>query len=127
MIYQEPVFAFRVPNVTKKKNKIISKFKSKYWTHTHKYEVRIPESVKEVILLDKSNDNTLWWEEIFQEMKNVRIDFEPYEGNVEDLPTVYQELICHIIVNVNTGENFHCKYLMVLGGQKTTTPYSLTY
>ena len=50
----------------------------------------MPKSVKEAISLDKSNGNTLLWEEIFQDMKNVRIYFEIYESNVEDLPPGYQ-------------------------------------
>ena len=66
----------------KKGNKIISKLKSKYWTHDHKYGVRIPNSVKEAIAIDNSNINTLWCEAIVQEMRNVRIYFELYEGNV---------------------------------------------
>ena len=68
-----------------------------------------PKSVKEAILTDKSNGNTLWWEAIVQEMKNVRIAFELYEGNVEDLTPGYQELSCHIIFNVNMGDNYRRK------------------
>ena len=52
-ISQETAFSWWVPHVMKKRNKIISKVKSKYWTHTHKYGVRIPKSVKETKLLDK--------------------------------------------------------------------------
>ena len=60
-------------------------------------------------------------------MKNVRVAFEIYDGNVEDLSSGYQEVSCHIIFNVNMGDNFHRKSLMVAGGHKTTTPSSLTY
>ena len=111
----------------KKRNRIIQKVKSRYWTRTHKYGVRIPNSVKEAIALDKSNVNTLWWEAIFQDMKNVIIAFELYEGNVEDLPPRYQEVNCHIIFDANMGENLYRKYRMLSGGHKTTTPSSLTY
>ena len=52
--------------------------------------MRKPKSVNEAISLDKSNGNTLWWEAIFQEMKNVRIVFELYKVNVEDLHFIYQ-------------------------------------
>ena len=93
----------------KKRNQIISKVKSKYWTRTHKYGVRIPKSVKELIALDKSNGDTLWWESIAQEMENVRISFELYEGNMEDLPTGYQEVSCHIVFDVNMGDNLRHK------------------
>ena len=94
----------------KKSNRIISKLKSKYWTCTHKYGVRIPKSLKEEISFCKSNGNTLWWEKIFQEMKNVRLAFEIYEGNVKDIPHRYQEVSCHIIFDVKMGYNFRLKY-----------------
>ena len=51
-----------------------------------KYGVEIPKSVKDAIEIYKSNVNTLWWEVIFQEMKNVMIYFEIYEVNVKELP-----------------------------------------
>ena len=35
--------------------------------------------------------------------ENVRIDFELYECNVENLPPGYQEVSCHIIFDVNMG------------------------
>ena len=35
----------------------------------------------------------------------MRIDFEIYEGNVEELPPGYQEVSCHIIFDVNIGDN----------------------
>ena len=60
-------------------------------------------------------------------MKNGRIAFEIYEGNMEDLPPGYQEVSCHIIFDVNMGENFFRKAQMVSVGHKTITPYSLTY
>ena len=71
--------------------------------------MRILESVKEAITLDKSIVNTLCWEAIVQEMKHERIAFELYEGNVEDLPPRYQEVSCHIIFDINMGDNLHCK------------------
>ena len=55
------------------------------------------------------------------------IDFELYEGNVEDLPPVYQEVSCRIIFDVNMRENFRRKAQMVAGGHNKTTPSSLTY
>ena len=71
-----------------KRNRIISRVKSKYLTHT--CVVRMPNSIKEEISLDKSNRNTLWWEAIFKEIRNVSIAFKFYEDNVEDLPPGYQ-------------------------------------
>ena len=58
-ISQEPTFPWWVPHVMKKRDRIISKVKLKYWTLNHKYGVRTPKSVKDTIALDKSNGNTL--------------------------------------------------------------------
>ena len=60
-------------------------------------------------------------------MKNVRFFFEIYRGNVEYLTHRYQEVSCHIIFDVNIGDNSRHKFRMVAGGHKTKTPYSLTY
>ena len=110
----------------KKRDRIISKVKSKYWNCNHKYVARISKSVKESISLEKSNGNTRWWQEIVQEMKNVRINLEFYKGNLEDLHTGYQEVSCQIIFDVNMGNKFRRKSQMVAGRNKNTTLYSLT-
>ena len=60
-------------------------------------------------------------------MKNVRIAFEIYEVNVEDLNPVYQEVSCNIIFDVNMGENFRHKSLTVAVGNNNTTPSTLNY
>ena len=84
-VEDEPAFAQWVPHTLKKKARIISKIKSKYWEKTHKYNIRIPKSVQDAIRLDTQNSNTLWWDAIMLEMKNVRPAFEVYEGDVKDL------------------------------------------
>ena len=56
----EPVFAWWVPYVQKKREIISSKVKSKYWQQTNKYGIRLPRSVKEAYELDEENKNNLW-------------------------------------------------------------------
>ena len=73
---------------------------SKYWQKTHKYGLRIPHTFKESIEIDKENGDTLWWDAILQEIKNVRPAFKPYEGNKEDLPPGYQQIKCCIIFDI---------------------------
>ena len=67
LISQEHEFSLWVPHLMKKRDRIIYKVRSKYETRTNKYGVRIPKSGKEEISLDKSNDNTLWWDAIVLE------------------------------------------------------------
>ena len=124
-ITNKAAFAWWLPYVLKKRNRIIAKIKSKYWMRTHKFGIRIPKSAKEAKELDAANGDHLWWDAIVQEMKNVRIAFEVYEGNVSDL-VGYQEIGCHLIFDVKMGENFRRKARLVAGGHKTSTPTSLT-
>jgi hypothetical protein len=46
--------------------------KTKYcWVRSHKFGVKIPKSVDEAKDFDRENGNTLWWDAICKEMKNV--------------------------------------------------------
>ena len=74
-IDEEPAFAWWVPYTLKKKNRILSKLKSKYWQRTHKYGIELPKSVKEAYAIDKRNKNTLWRDAIEMEMKKIRDAF----------------------------------------------------
>ena len=123
----EPAFAWWMPHVVKKRERIISKVKSKYWIRTHKFGIKIPKNVKEAKLFDMENGNTLWWDSILKEMKNVMIAFEEFEGEVKDIPPGYQKVTCHLIFDIKMGENFRRKARMVAGGHQTTTPAVLTY
>ena len=42
-IIDEPAFKWWVKDVLKKRSRIVSKVKSKYWNRTHKYGIRIPK------------------------------------------------------------------------------------
>ena len=58
-----------------KRDLIISKT-HQYWVKTHKYRLRSPKTVKEAVYIDQENGDTLWWDDIMQEMKKVRPAFE---------------------------------------------------
>ena len=123
----EPAFAWWSPYVLKKRNRIISKTKSKYWTRTHKFGIRVPKSVEQALRFDQENGGTLWWDAIQKEMKNVRIAFEPWDKSKEEIPPGYQKIDCHMIFDIKMGENFRRKARLVAGGHKTETPAALTY
>ena len=63
-ISDEPEFAWWIKKVLKKIDRIISKTARKYWQKTHKYRLRIPHTVKEVLYIEKENGETLWWDAI---------------------------------------------------------------
>ena len=126
-ISEEPAFAWWASSVLRKRNRIIAKTKSKYWLRTHKFGIEIPKSVIQARQIDAKCGNTLWWDAICKEMKNVRPAFEVFEGGKEALPTGHQEIKCHMIFDVKIGENFRRKARLVAGGHTTETPATLTY
>lgn len=125
-IADEPAFAWWVPHVEAKRKHFIGKVKSKYWERTHKYGIRIPKSVKEAIEIDKENGDTLWRDAIQMEMKNNRVAFEKYAGDVSKL-IGYKKITAHLIFDVKLGENFRRKARFVADGHKTEAPAALTY
>ena len=114
-ISEEPAFAWWAPSVLKKHNRIIAKTKSKYWLRTHKFGIEIPKTVLQVHQIDAKSGNTLWWDEICKEMKNVRPAFEAFEGGAQQLPSGFQEIKCHMIFDDKIGENF-CRKAHFGGG-----------
>jgi hypothetical protein len=122
---KEPAFAWWVNYVLKKRETILSKIKTKYWLRTHKYGIEVPKSVEHAKELDRKNGNTLWWDAIMQEMKNVRIAFR--KATTLQPPIGYQEIKCHMIFDVKLGENFRRKARYVAGGHVTEPPASITY
>ena len=126
-ISEEPAFAWWSSSVLKKRNRIIAKTKSKYWLRTHKFGIEIPKTVLQARQIDVKCGNTLWWDAICKEMKNVRPAFEVFEGDEHQLHSGFQEIKCHMIFDVKIGENFRRKARLVAGGHTTDAPATLTY
>ena len=132
-IANEPAFNWWVSYVIRKRERIISKLKSKYWRTTHKYGIRIPKDVKEAMQLDEANGNTFWQDAIRKEMEKVCVaysvneDFTPDEVRKGKAPGLigFQEITCHIIFDVKM--DFTRKARLVAGGHTTVTPSSITY
>ena len=126
-LQDEPAFAWWIPYTLKKRTDIIGKMKSsKHWERTHKYGVRVPRNVKEALEIDAENGNTLWADAIELEMKNNRVDFEEYDGKIEDL-VAYEQISGHLIFDVKLSENFRRKVRFVADGHLVETPASVTY
>ena len=85
-IDKTPTFAWWVPQVIRKKERIISKVKYKYWVIIHKFWIRITNDVEEEFHVYKYNGNHLLWESICKEMKNVCVAFEFFDGEVSEIP-----------------------------------------
>ena len=79
------------------------------------------------------NGNTLCYTAIQKEMKNVRVDFESWEGgSLDDVRrgqklVGYQEIRCHVIVDIKMDRRFTRKAHYVSGGHTTDHLSSITY
>jgi Reverse transcriptase (RNA-dependent DNA polymerase) len=94
---------------------------------THKFGIKIPKNVAEALAFDKENGNTLWWDAICKEMKNMHPAFEAWDKPQNEIPIGFQEVKCHLIFDVKMGKNFRRKARFVTGGHTTDVPSSLTY
>ena len=123
----DPAFSWWIRHVMVRRNRIIGKLKSKYWVRTHKFGVKIPKSVQESKAFDEEKGNTLWWDGICKEMKNIRPDFEVREKYISELPPGYQNITCHMIFDVKIGKNFRRKARFFADGNNTKTPGAMPY
>lgn len=123
----QPAFAWWIDQVLRKRERIISKVKTKYWERTHKFGIEVPKTVAQAIAIDKRNGNTLWQDGIAKEMKTL-VNAQTFEEILNGIkPTGYTEIPCHWIFDVKLGENYRRKARFVAGGHKTDAPASITY
>ena len=135
-ISDEPAFAWWVADTLKKRNRIISKVKGRYWRTTHKYGIRLPHSVEEAMKIDEQNGTTVWTDAIKKEMSKIRSmhTFERWDKASADelrkrpqlLPT-YKEASVHMVFDIKLDGKFTRKARLVADGHKTETPTSSTY
>ena len=94
-----------------KRKSIVARLKSKYWTRTHKFGICIPKNVKQAREFDSDDKTglTLWWDAILKEMRNVHIAFKEFAGTEKEILPGYQYVDCHMIFDINMGENFRRK------------------
>ena len=63
----------------------------------------MPKFITEAIAIYSQKGDTLWWDEIFKEMKNVCITFLELEGEKEDIPPGYMFVNFHMIFDIKMG------------------------
>ena len=126
MIDKEPAFIWWVPSALRKTKHIISKVKSKYWERTHKYGIKIPETVQEVYAIDAENGDTYWAEVIKDKIEKIKGAVRIHNGTVEDL-IGYQKITGHIIFDIKLGEGFRRRERYVGDSHKIKTPSPVTY
>ena len=97
-IIDQPAFAWWCYHVLRKKDRIISGAKTKYWSETHKYGIWLPKSIKEALAIDKETGTTSWRDAIAKEMKNAMVAFE-FSDN-DTIPVGHQKIAVHMVFDV---------------------------
>ena len=132
-LLEEPAFAWWAKDVLRRRNRIISKVKSRYWKTTHKFGFKLPHSVEEALKIDEETETDYWRKAIEKEMSKVRVAFERWdEGTLEEARSGkkligYQEIGCHMIFDIKMDGDFTRKARLVAGGHTTEAPASITY
>ena len=123
-IADEPAFAWWVPFTLKKRERIISAVNNRVKKTTHKYGIRVPNTVEEAYRLDKENGNDLWRKAIAKEMKNVSIAFDIKEKG-EQAPPGFIKSTIHMIFTVKM--DFTRKARLVHDGHKVPPTETSAY
>jgi len=130
---EEPAFKWWVPDTLRKRNRIISKVKKKYWRTSHKFGIKLPHSVEEALDIDRATGTDHWRQALNKEMSKVKVawnsrdDVTPEDvrsGKAKDM-IGYQEIGCHIVFDIKM--DFTRKARFVAGGHTTETPAAMTY
>lgn len=128
-IHDEAAFAWWVPYVLRRRDKIIAAVNKRFQKRNHKFGIKIPTTVEEALRIDAENGNTLWRDAIEKEMKNVRVAFKVQEGD-DVIPPNYEYIKCHMVFDVKM-EDFRRKARLVASphtmSNSTPPPASVTY
>jgi hypothetical protein len=118
-IIEEPAFTWWPKHVLRKRDRIIRKFKSRYWQWTHKYSILVPKSVDEALKIDKEKGTNYWATAIEKEMKA----FEFRDDDV--MPIGHLHIDCHMVFDVKIL--LVCKARYVAGGHQTEPSKDITF
>ena len=132
-IIDEPAFNWWAKSVLRKRNRIISKLKSKYWETTHKFGIEVPRSVEQALAIDEQTGTDHWRKALNKEMSRVKVSWKAHDGHTQEQVRKgeakdligYQEIKCHLIFDIKM--DFTRKARFVAGGHMTETPGSITY
>ena len=130
-LHEEAAFAWWVPRVLAKRNRIMSAVNRRYSKNrsyhkrSHKYGIEVPKTFDDCVRLDQQNGNTLWQDAVRLEMKKARVAFRVLDDE-EAIPPTYQEIRGHLVFDVKM-EDFKRKARCVAGGHMTETPSTNTY
>ena len=123
-VASEPAFAWWVPHVLKKRDRMIKKVQKRYVRRTHKFGIELPRTVEEALAIDGKTGTDLWRKAIEKEMTNVNVAFDVREDG--SVPIGYKEIKCHLIFDIKS-DTLARKARFVAGGHMTDPPKESTY
>ena len=117
----------------RKINRVINKFKKKYWKTNHKFGIRVPKSVAQPLQIYKENLNDLCEKSIREKMSKVSMayvaidNFTPEQVVSKQYPSLitFQEIKCHMIFDIKIYFTRKARFLE--GGHMAEAPPPLTY
>ena len=123
-IHKEPAFNWWVHKLLRKRDRIISKMKSRCRKPKMKFGIEVPETADEALALDEKNGDTFWKDAIAKEYENSSMAFDVQEEG-EGAPVGWKKITCHLVFDVKMDLTRKARY--VAGGHLTSAPPSLTY
>jgi Reverse transcriptase (RNA-dependent DNA polymerase) len=123
-LQHEPAFSWWVPEVLKRRQRLISKVKTRYLRKEEKLGIELPKSVKEALQLDRDSNTTHWADAIRKEMAVIPPAVRILDTGVKP-PVGYQVIPCHMIFDIKS--DFTRKARFVGGGHVTKPPSTQTY
>jgi hypothetical protein len=121
----EPAFKWWIRPVLRKRDIIIAKVKSRYWSRTHKFGIELPKTVERALEIDRETGTDFWRKAIEKEMRNVMPAFEFKDGDPTNL-VGYKEIKVHMVFDIKSHD-LSRKARLVAGGHLTDPPKESTY
>ncbi len=84
----------------KKRERILKKVKTKYWSVTHKYGLELPKSVAQALAIDRRMGTNFWKLAIEKEIRNVFPAFEFLENDETQVPPGYKFVETYFVFDV---------------------------
>lgn len=100
----------------RQKKYMIKAAQTRYARRTHKFGIKLPNSVDEALAIDRETNTTYWVDAIQKEMKNVKVAFKFLDPG-ERIPAGYKWIRCHLVFDVKM--DFTRKARHVAGGQSS--------
>ena len=95
----EPAFRWWVPFVLKKRERILKKVKTKYWSTSHKYGLELPKSVKHALEIDRRTGTDFWRKALEKEIRNVFPAFDMMDDD-SAVPPGYEFVETYFVFDI---------------------------